>query len=153
MWCRSLTETRTSGAPFTSSPLPLVIPPNSVQTARVTGIASRPGLLQLRGVSLRLFEGSTTDVLLPVINEKGRRQRDKRRSQVASESSKVKRFGLEARFPQPIEPSYENPESWLECMVVEEQPLLWIRKTSLTHGTVMLYNGETLVDPASGRLG
>lgn len=34
-------------------------------------------------------------------------------------------------------------EKWLECKVVEEQPVVWIKKTSLTHGTVMLYNGET----------
>jgi hypothetical protein len=33
----------------------------------------------------------------------------------------------------------------LECKVVPEQPLLRIRRTSLTHGAVMLYNGEMLV--------
>ena len=33
-------------------------------------------------------------------------------------------------------------EKWLECRVVPEQPLLWVKKSSLTHGTVMLYDGE-----------
>lgn len=44
----------------------------------------------------------------------------------------------------------EEHENWLECMVVEEQPLLWIKKTSLTHGTVMLYNGERSVPHLHG---
>lgn len=37
----------------------------------------------------------------------------------------------------------EGAERWLECSVVEAQPVVWIKKTSLTHGTVMLYDGET----------
>ena len=39
----------------------------------------------------------------------------------------------------------EEGEQWLECRVVEEQPLLWVKKSSLTHGTVMLYDGERYV--------
>jgi hypothetical protein len=53
---------------------------------------------------------------------------------------------LDARFPPTVEPQRESgvPEDrWLECKVVDEQPLVWIKKTNLTHGTVMLYNGET----------
>jgi hypothetical protein len=32
---------------------------------------------------------------------------------------------------------------FVELKVVPEQPLLRIRRTSLTHGAVMLYEGET----------
>jgi hypothetical protein len=39
----------------------------------------------------------------------------------------------------------EEGEKWLECQVVPEQPLLWVKKSSLTHGTVMLYDGERYV--------
>jgi hypothetical protein len=39
----------------------------------------------------------------------------------------------------------EEGEKWLECQVVPEQPLLWVKKSSLTHGTVMLYDGERCV--------
>lgn len=39
----------------------------------------------------------------------------------------------------------QDGERWLECKVVRELPLLWVKKTNLAHGTVMLYNGETYV--------
>lgn len=139
----ALMRHRTSEITFTTSPTPLTLPPNSIQTVRVTGIAPEPGTLQLRGVSFRLFEGSTSESLLPVLGEKDKQQKDKRRSRLSSEMSKIKCTGLDARFSQYTEASDEVSETWLECTVVEEQPLLWIRKTSLTHGTVMLYNGET----------
>lgn len=32
---------------------------------------------------------------------------------------------------------------FLECTVVPEMPMLWMRSTSLTHGALMLYDGET----------
>jgi hypothetical protein len=41
------------------------------------------------------------------------------------------------------DPSLDGGDKWLECDVVEAQPVVWIKKTSLTHGTVMLYDGET----------
>ena len=31
---------------------------------------------------------------------------------------------------------------FLECTVVPEMPMLWMRSTSLTHGALMLYDGE-----------
>ena len=61
---------------------------------------------------------------------------------------KVKRSGTEARHSMHIDQTGSKDESegrWLECVVIEEQPLVWIKKTSLTHGTVMLYHGERLV--------
>jgi trafficking protein particle complex subunit 9 len=35
-----------------------------------------------------------------------------------------------------------KPLRFLHCNVVGEQPLLRIRRTSLTHAAVMLYDGE-----------
>lgn len=139
----SLMTCRTSGVPFITSPLSLSLPASSIQTVRVTGIAANPGVIQMRGVSLRLSDGSFAQIPLPVIGEKDKQRQHKSRSRLTSELSKTKRLGLEARFPAPVEPPDEQPVSWLECMVVEEQPLLWIKNTSLTHGTVMLYNGES----------
>ena len=46
----------------------------------------------------------------------------------------------------PDSKSPEKGRKWLECLVVEEQPLLWIKQSSLTHGTVMLYHGEMYAD-------
>jgi hypothetical protein len=58
------------------------------------------------------------------------------------EISKIKRSGVDARHRLPEEEMGEEGK-YLECEVVEEQPLVWIKKSSLTHGTVMLYHGET----------
>jgi hypothetical protein len=40
------------------------------------------------------------------------------------------------------------PTRFVECKVVPEQPLLRIRRTSLTHGAVMMYDGESYVSSA-----
>jgi hypothetical protein len=141
----------TSGVPLITSPLSLILPAVSVQTVRITGLASTPGLLALQGVHVRLQDGSSTDIYLPVDGLGDKDRRDKRRSRVMAEESKVKRVGLEARRAAGSRVNMEDGEmdkkgddgrKWLECKVVDEQPLLWIRKTSLTHGTVMLYSGE-----------
>jgi hypothetical protein len=147
-----LTE-RTSGVPLATSPLPLIIPALSVQTVRVAAIASTPGILQIKGVALRLHDGSRTEILLPVIDASDKRQHDKRRSRMSMEIGKTKRSGTDARLSMRgagPEGDEEEPEGkWLECVIIEEQPLVWIKKTSLTHGTVMLYHGETYVSASS----
>lgn len=131
--------------------MPLVLPASSVQTVRVTGNTPAPGALQVRGVNIRLADGSTAEFLVPIVDSSGQKTDSKRRSAALADIAKVKRQGLEARRsvalgadalpPLPV----VDDHKWLECNVVEEQPLLWIKKTSLTHGTVMLYDGETSV--------
>jgi hypothetical protein len=139
----------TSGAPFITTPLPLILPASSVQTVRVTGIAPNAGSLEIRGVNVRLVDGSTAEFLLPVVDSAEQKRDSKRRSRLLAETAKTKRQGLQARksvqYPTGEAPKSSNAPShrWLQCQVVEEQPLLWIKRTSLTHGTVMLYNGET----------
>lgn len=135
----------TSGVPLTASPLPIIIPASSVQTVRVSAIASQPGTLQIKGARVRLHDGSSTEILLPIIDDKEQVKRDKRRSRLSMDVGKVKRSGTEARHSLQLDSrsSAEHDEGkWLECVVIEEQPLVWIKKTSLTHGTVMLYHGE-----------
>jgi len=83
-----------------------------------------------------------------VLDNQGKASRDKRKSRLQAEISKVKRTGLEARDAKDDTNGWRDSQGdvqqqWLDCTVVEEQPLLWIKKTSLTHGTVMLYSGET----------
>lgn len=140
---------RTSGAPLVTTPLPLILPASSVQTVRVTGQAPSAGSLQIRGVNVRLMDGSSAEFLLPVVDGEEQKREHKHRTRVLAEAMKTKRHGLDARNraslapsdPVPPIPSEDN-HRWLECSVVEEQPLLSIKKTSLSHGTIMLYNGE-----------
>lgn len=133
---------RTSGVPLTVSPIALTLSALSVRTVRIAAIASSPGTIQIEGVNLRLPDGSRTEILLPVIDEGEKVKRDKRKSRMSMEISKIKRTGVDARHRLPEEEQQEEGK-WLECVVIEEQPLVWIKKSSLNHGTVMLYHGET----------
>ncbi|GMK53639.1 hypothetical protein CspeluHIS016_0102250 [Cutaneotrichosporon spelunceum] len=139
----------TSGSPFVTNPLPLVLPASSVQTVRVTGNAPATGSLQIRGVNIRLSDGSSAEFLVPIMDVSGPKGSSKRRSAALADLAKVKRQGLEARDSVVLGtdalPVTEDDGQWIECNVVEEQPLLWIKKTSLNHGTVMLYDGEMSV--------
>lgn len=131
--------------PLITSPLPIVIPASSVQTVRLTANASQPGLLQIKGAHIRLHDGSFTEILLPVIDDKEKVKRDKRQSRLSMDVGKTKRSGIEARHSMQLDPNISKEEDegkWLECAVIEKQPLVWIKKSSLTHGTVMLYHGE-----------
>jgi hypothetical protein len=115
-----------------------------VQTVRVSGHAPNAGSLQIRGVNIHLMDGSSSEFLLPVIDSAEQKRDAKRRSRAQTESLKTKRKGLEARQSIVVsEDKTEDKHHWLECNVVDQQPSLWIKKTSLSHGTVMLYNGET----------
>lgn len=143
----------TAGAPFITNPLPLILPASSVQTVRVTGMAPNAGSLEIRGVGIRLMDGSSAEFLLPVVDGAGARRDSKHRSRLQAEAAKTKQCGLDARksllFTHdenglPPLPAKEE-HRWLQCNVVKEQPLLWIRKTSLSHGTVMLFDGEKSV--------
>ena len=140
---------RTSGVDFSVTPLSVSIAPQSIQSIRIAGMATAAGSLEIRGVTLRLPDGAACDILLPVIDDTERKREDKRKSRAVSEYSKAKRQGMDARWPAPSEPARESAapdalvDKWLECKVVDEQPLIWIKKTNLTHGTIMLYDGET----------
>lgn len=140
---RSDTDDRTTGAPFVTSPLPLILPALSVQTVRVTGHAPNAGSLQIRGVNVPLMDGSSAEFLIPVIDSAEQKRDSKHRSRLQAEVMKTKRQGLEARQSAIVPETTSDNHRWLECTVVEEQPLLWIKKTTLSHGTIMLYNGET----------
>ena len=108
-------------------------------------MASEAGALEFRGVSLRLPDGSSTQVLLPQLTDTEREVKDKRRSRVLVNEDKTKNKGMDARWSISSlsgAVSHSSKSRWLQCQVVEEQPLVWIKKSNLTHGTVMLYDGE-----------
>ena len=155
--CRA--DFSTSGVPFITNPHPVTLQPGGYQTIRLSGVASTPGHLQIRGVRVQLHDGSSTDVLLPLVTDKERSKRDKRKTRLVADQSKSKKSGIDARWSMISTSSRETGqrgsvlesksdatpaggEKWLECDVVEAQPVVWIKKTSLTHGTVMLYDGE-----------
>lgn len=94
------------------------------------------------------------EYILPLYtNEEEQRLARKRRS-IMSENGRSKYAGLD-RYPWTTEQKRKSTHSnevvsgppfrFLECKVVPEQPLLRIRRTSVTHGGLMLYDGEKCV--------
>lgn len=132
----------TSGVPFAPDPLSTVVPPGSFHTVRLTGTAREPGSLLVRGCNIRLAGCPSREFVLPIWDE----EEDARRQKAAlldTSGERVKATGLDA-IPLLPTASTEPPadSKFLECIVVPEQPLLWMRTTSLTHGALMLYDGE-----------
>lgn len=112
---------------------------------RLTGIATEPGQLSVRGAVVRLMDGCQRKFLLPNLDDTEVRRRDKYRSQLGAELLRVKKSGLAARAglkAPSLAPLPEDGQRYLETNVVPSQPLLWVKRTSLTHGSIMLFDGE-----------
>lgn len=146
--------------PFESKPVGAVIPSNAFDILRITGVAVQPGILIIRGCTVQVLGSiETKEFLLPLSTEEAEAKQEKRRSMRVSEIERTKWTGLDARPAKEKERkglsalpgASEKPEKpekamrFLECKVVPEQPLLRVRRTSLTHGAVMLYDGESYV--------
>ncbi|KAG8836757.1 hypothetical protein FRC18_010798 [Serendipita sp. 400] len=149
----------TSGVPFQSQPVTVTIPANSFCPVTLVGIAELPGLLTIRGCFAQTAGCETREFLLPLSTDEEESKMEKRRTMKEAELDRFKFTGLDARpshrekkrlsfavttGAQPTTTSNEPaPTKFVECRVVPEQPLLRIRRTSLTHGAVMMYDGES----------
>ncbi|GAA5872900.1 hypothetical protein JCM8547_003260 [Rhodosporidiobolus lusitaniae] len=142
-------ELSTSGVPFACDPLSTVIPPGSFHTIRLTGTPREPGTLVIRGCNIRLAGCTNREFILPVWDA-AEEAKQQKAAVLDLARERIKASGLEAaqlsRTGGSTMVSSENPlqggAKFLECVVVPEQPLLWMRSTSLTHGALMLYDGE-----------
>ncbi|BGP16900.1 hypothetical protein JCM10213v2_004908 [Rhodosporidiobolus nylandii] len=141
-------ELSTSGVPFACDPLSTVIPPGSFHTIRLTGTPREPGTLLIRGCNIRLAGCSSREFVLPVWDST-EEAKQRRAALLDMSRERVKASGLEA-VPKkqvrtatvPSDGPLDGSNKFLECTVVPELPLLWMRSTSLTHGALMLYDGE-----------
>lgn len=120
----------------------------------ITGKVLEPGPITIRGCEVQAPGGKSHTFLLPVGTDEDDERQLRRRSALQNEVVRHKYGGLESRpWEQRAKrasgvPGVAGPSGvprYLECLVVPEQPLLRIRRTSLTHGAVMLYNGERYV--------
>ena len=147
IWCFS-----TSGVPFDSRPIHVLIPATSVHQVVLSGKVLRPGTLTLRGCYVQAPGGNRREFILPITTDEDEEQLSRKKSMLACETGRSKYSGLES-FPwekkkrhiltQASTTTVAKSPRFLECKVVPEQPLLRIRRTSVTHGAVMLYDGET----------
>ncbi|KAJ8078800.1 hypothetical protein AAF712_001246 [Marasmius tenuissimus] len=143
----------TSGVPFLSEPVGIIIPACSNHPIVLQGKPQRTGNLVIRGCIVQMPGGTLKEILLPLATADEEERSSRARSSLQAEIGRTKYFGLEAlpwekankRESQQLAKRASDkpkPMRFLECKVVPEQPLLRIRRTSVTHGALMLYDGE-----------
>ncbi|KAJ3516627.1 hypothetical protein NLJ89_g1004 [Agrocybe chaxingu] len=140
----------TSGVRFESPPLRVVIPANTLHQVVLTGKALEAGNLTIRGCFVQAPGGIVREYILPLYTSDEEERIARKRRMIHSESGRSKFSGL-ARYPWTRTQKHKSAQSaetaagsfrFLECKVVPEQPLLRIRRTTVTHGALMLYDGE-----------
>ncbi|KAG8937942.1 hypothetical protein FRC00_008884 [Tulasnella sp. 408] len=144
----------TSGVGLRAMPVSTLIPAESYRVLRINATATEPGILTVRGIWAQLPGGAAQEFLLPLATDEEERRTDRRKSILDAESLRTKSSGLAARPEERskrrqslVEAAKAAPpatQTFLTCKVVEEQPLLRFRRTTLSHGAVMLYDGERL---------
>ncbi|KAF9464726.1 TRAPP II complex [Collybia nuda] len=142
----------TSGVSFDTKSLRVFIPANSIHEVVLSGKPLEIGTLIIRGCFVQAPGGASREFTLPLSTNEEQERRAKSRSILACEIGRFKYSGFEflpwekysrGKLKQPVQSkSTIIPPRFLECKVVPEQPLLRIRRTSVTHGAVMLYDGE-----------
>ncbi|KAJ6502507.1 TRAPP II complex [Mycena sanguinolenta] len=141
----------TSGAVFDSKPVRVVIPATSFHVVTLSGKATETGPLVVRGCFVQAPGGIKREFTLPVTTAEEEERISRKRAALECEVGRSKYSGLDC-FPweraskrsstQLGVSTTKAPLRFLEYSVVPEQPLLRIRRTSVTHGAVMMYNGE-----------
>ncbi|PBK78204.1 hypothetical protein ARMSODRAFT_947080 [Armillaria solidipes] len=141
----------TTGVPFESTPTRVLIPPESDYRVVISGKATQNGTLAIRGCIVQAPAGAPREFVIPLATDEELERRARRRGALQCEMGRSKYSGLDAfpwekaskcgskqlaRSPSKLIPRF------LECKVVPEQPLLRIRRTSVAHGALMLYDGE-----------
>ncbi|KAF7363484.1 hypothetical protein MSAN_01004300 [Mycena sanguinolenta] len=144
----------TSGVVFDSKPVRVVIPATSFHVVTLSGKATETGPLVVRGCFVQAPGGIKREFTLPVATAEEEERISRKRAALECEVGRSKYSGLDC-FPwekaskrsstQLAVSTTKAPLRFLEYNVVPEQPLLRIRRTSVTHGAVMMYNGEMQV--------
>jgi hypothetical protein len=143
----------TSGAQFETQPTRYIIPANSTIDAVLTGKPIETGTLTIRGCFVQAPGGLKREFILPLHTEQEEERITRKKNVLACEFGRYKYSGIES-FPWHKSGRRESKQlaatsissfKFLECKVVPEQPLLRIRRTTVTHGALMLYDGERCV--------
>ncbi|KAJ1309581.1 hypothetical protein OPQ81_006354 [Rhizoctonia solani] len=135
----------TTGASVQTTPVSLLIPANSFHVKHIACTPIEAGTLVVRGCMVQLPNSTPKEFTLPLASEAQEASLEKRRSKLMDDMVRVKASGLDARRRSTLmsePPVQERKEEFLECRVVPQLPLLRVRRTSLTHGALMLYAGE-----------
>ncbi|PFH54333.1 hypothetical protein AMATHDRAFT_72835 [Amanita thiersii Skay4041] len=136
----------TSGVQFHSQPTKVVIPGCSFHQIVLAGTPVSIGTLVVRGCIVQAPGGSSREFILPLLTPEEEERLAHQRSVMTCELDRHKYSGLDClpwkRTKKRASAGKQVVSRFLECNVIPEQPLLRIRRTSVTHGAVMLYDGE-----------
>ncbi|KAF8894639.1 TRAPP II complex [Infundibulicybe gibba] len=141
----------TSGVEVECEPIRVLIAAGSFHQVVIVGKPLGTGNLIIKGCVVQAPGGSPREFLLPLSSDEEEVRRGRNRSSWANEAIRTKYSGLncfpwaKANRAKATRSSSSLPTSrpkFLQCDVIPEQPMLRIRRTSVTHGAVMLYNGE-----------
>ncbi|KAG2204837.1 hypothetical protein INT47_004112 [Mucor saturninus] len=128
----------TSGVAFSAVPTAVTIPANATIFIQLMGTPEEAGTLVIRGCMIQIIGFSEQEFLID-------HQEKKSPENVINEHFiKIKHCGLDAmKISRKKESIGENSVSkFYELTVIDDQPLLKIKTTSMMHGAVMLYEGE-----------
>lgn len=145
----------TSGVRFDSQPVRISVPASSFHMVALAGIPMETGNLVIRGCVVQAPGGVSREFVLPLSTEEEEERLSRKREAMECERGRSKYSGLDC-FPWSklnkrastrltANSGKATTFQFLQCTVVPEQPLLQIRRTSVTHGAVMLYDGEMSV--------
>ncbi|KAF6765224.1 TRAPP II complex [Ephemerocybe angulata] len=140
----------TSGVAFETQPMRYIVPASSTIDVVLTGKPTETGTLTIRGCFVQAPGGLKREFILPLHTDQEEERITKKKNALACEFGRYKYSGIES-FPWHKTGRRESKQmaitsissfKFLECKVVPEQPLLRIRRTTITHGALMLYDGE-----------
>lgn len=142
-----------SGVQFHSQPSSTTVPALSTHRVTLSGIPLEAGLLTVRGCYVQLQGGVAREFVLPLLASEPNNVRMSvspfRISHSPYDADRIKFSGLEANPLLRLEQSdpttpvpAQAPQKFLHYQVVPEQPLLRVRRSSITQGSLMLFDGE-----------
>jgi hypothetical protein len=127
----------------------IVIPAGTLHQVVLSGQATETGTLTIRGCFVQAPGGIAREYILPLYTAEEEERLARKRRAISSENGRSKYPGLEGCRSQKRSSTLTTESSagtftfrFLECKVVPDQPLLRIRRSSVTHGALMLYDGE-----------
>ncbi|KAH8919350.1 hypothetical protein BT69DRAFT_498321 [Atractiella rhizophila] len=132
----------TSGVSFSSEPISVTIPPASYHPVRISGTPLEAGELVIKGCDIKLVGCAPQQFILPVWNEEDEKKQKHSSGGMLKDPERIKAQGLRARRKEQAGKIVEDGLNFVKCQVVSKQPYLTLRSTSLTHGSLMLYDGE-----------
>ncbi|KZO95888.1 hypothetical protein CALVIDRAFT_537860 [Calocera viscosa TUFC12733] len=142
----------TAGVQFKTQPMSLSICANAFQVLRMSGTPMEPGTLTVRGCTVQVNGCLPRTFLFTLPTKEDEARLEKRQLALEMDFEMIKDVGLDARPALTgskrrsmvgVPERDEAGQKYLECTILPEQPMMRVKRTSLTHGAVMLYDGET----------